>query len=154
MFFFLESVKWKVPNVVFPYQDIFVFDKLNSILLVEFECIELGQLFFSCFSWNGLHKINCEHINCFKHLLIIFHQQFHVTVIYFRCRGHSSVRTSTNCTVRYNFHLFHLLGRSCWERRGKRLRFSALMYPQANFLLVSVHLEDSQRKPLLSTTIF
>ena len=42
MFFFLESVKWKVPNVVFLYQDIFVFDKLNSILLVEFECIELG----------------------------------------------------------------------------------------------------------------
>lgn len=67
MFFFLESVKGKVPNVVLLCQDIFVFDKLNSILLVEFEFIERAKLLFSCFSWNGLHKINCEDINCFKH---------------------------------------------------------------------------------------
>ena len=66
--FLLKSLlNEKVPNVVFLYQDIFVFDKLNSILLVEFECIERAKLLFSCFSWNGLHKINCEDINCFKH---------------------------------------------------------------------------------------
>ena len=43
-----------------------MFDKLSTILLVESECIELGQLLFSCFSWNGLHKINCEDINFFQ----------------------------------------------------------------------------------------
>ena len=60
----------------------FPVSKYFRVFLVEFECIELGQLLFSCFSWNGLHKINCEYINCFKHLLIIFCQQFLVTQLF------------------------------------------------------------------------
>ena len=104
----------------------------------KFKIKSLYSLFF--FSWNDLHKISfakTKNINFFKHLLMIFCQQFHVTVIYFRCRENSSVRTSTNCKVSYkllsqtnNFPPFHRLVRSYWERRGKRLRFSALPYPQ------------------------
>ena len=38
-----------------------------------------------------------QNINCFKHLLVIFCWKFHVTVTYFRCRAHPSVRTVTKC---------------------------------------------------------
>ena len=76
---------------------------------MEFEFIERGRLnqkplFSLFFSWNDLHKISfakTKNINFFKHLLMIFCQQFHVTAIYFRCRRHSSVRTSSNCKVSY-----------------------------------------------------